>query len=74
MLERSIRVLIFVYRTFSCTAGDDSCINEEESQHKFTSTVVFKLTVLSSASYVKNKHEVDKESTVVHHGWAKMYM
>ena len=47
MLERSIRILIFVYRSFSCTVGDDSCTNEEESQHKFTSTVVFKLTVPS---------------------------
>ena len=67
VLERIIRVLIFVYQTFSCTAGDASSTNEEESQHyfwiKFTSIVVFKLTVPSMHHTITiNKHEVDKEA------------
>ena len=59
VLERSIRVLIFVYRTFSCTAGDDSCTNEEESQHKFTSTV---LTVPSMHHTLKINMKLTKKA------------
>ena len=35
VLERIIRVLIFCTKHFSCTAGDDSSTNVDESQHFF---------------------------------------